>query len=63
MTFNQMTFCPEHLTLKVPNVEFDFDLSADNRLCQTDRSKLNSMLGTHLHALIRTRHFDLDVRF
>ena len=35
---------PEHLSLKVPNVEFDFDVSVDGIQLQTDTSKLNSML-------------------
>ena len=56
--------CPEHLSLKVPNVEFDFDvLSVDSRHCLTDTVKSNFTLGTHLHAMIRTLAlgFDLSV--
>ena len=30
----------------VPNIEFDFDVCADNRECLTDTPKLNSTLGT-----------------
>ena len=35
---------PEHLSLKVPNVKFDFDVSVDSIQLQTDTSKSNSML-------------------
>ena len=36
-------------------------LPADNLL--TDPSKSNLTLGTHLLGMIRTQHFDFDVRF
>ena len=52
-----------HLSLKVPNVELDFDVSVRHCLLSTHTSKSNSILGTHLHAMIRTHHFDFDVRF
>ena len=56
--------CPEHLSLKVPNVKFDDDvLSVGSRHCLTDTLKSNFTFGTHLHAMIRTHHFDFDVRF
>ena len=32
---------PEHLSLKVPNIEFDFDISVDSVQWQTVTSKLN----------------------
>ena len=35
---------PEHLSLKVPNVKFDFDVSVDSMQLQTDTSKSNFML-------------------
>ena len=35
---------PEHLSLKVPNVKFDFDVSVDSIQLQTDTSKSNAML-------------------
>ena len=35
---------PEHLSLKVPNVKFDFDVSVDSIQVQTDTSKSNLML-------------------
>ena len=40
-----------------------FDVSVRLCLLSTHTSKSNSMLGTHLHAMIRTHHFDFDVRF
>ena len=43
--------------------EIIFDVSVDSRQCLTDTSKSNSTLGTHLHAMIRTRHFDFNVSF
>ena len=52
-----------HLSLKVPNVEFDFDASVRHCLLSTHTHKLNSMLGSHLLAMIRTHYFDFDVRF
>ena len=53
----------EHLPLKVPTVQFDFDISVRHYLLSTHTSKSNLTLGTHLHALIRTHHIDFDVRF
>ena len=52
-----------YLSLKVPNVKFDFDVSVSHCLLSTHTSKLNSTLGTHFHAMIRTHHFDYDIRF
>ena len=49
--------CPEHLSLKVPNAEFNFDLSVDSRHCLIDTLKSNLMLETHLPAMIRTHYF------
>ena len=49
--------------IKVANVKFDFDVSVDSRHFLTDTSKSNSTFGTHLHTMIRTHHFDFDVRF
>ena len=34
----------EHLSLKVPDVKFDFEVSVDSIQLQTDTSKSNSML-------------------
>ena len=56
-------FCLEHLSLKVLNVEFDYNVSVDSRHCLTDTLKSNSTLGSHLHAMVRTHHFDFDIRF
>ena len=52
-----------YLSLKVPNVKFDFDVSVRHCQLSTHRLKLNSTLGTLFHAMIRTHHFDFDVRF
>ena len=52
-----------HTSLKVPKVEFDFGASVRHCLLSTHTSKLNLTLGTHLHAMIRTHHFDYDIRF
>ena len=52
-----------HLPLKVPNVEFDFDVSVRQCLLSTHASKSNATLGTQLQAMIRTHHFDFNVRF
>ena len=46
------------ISLKVPNVKFNFDC-----LLSIHLSKSNLTLGTHLHAMIRTHHFDLDIGF
>ena len=51
-----------HISLKVPNVEFNFNVSVRHCLLSTHTLKSNSMFGTHLHAMIRTHHFDFDVR-
>ena len=53
----------ESLPLKVPNIEFNFNVSVRQCLLPTHTLKSNLMLGTHLHAMIRTHHFDLDIRF
>ena len=53
-----------HTSLKVPNVEFNFDVSVRHCLLSTHTSKLNSTLGTHLDAMIRTNHdYDFSIRF
>ena len=52
-----------HISLKVPNVEFNFDVSVRHCLLSAHTLKSNLMLGTHLHAMIRTHHFDFDIRF
>ena len=49
--------------MKVPNVEFDFDVSVRHCLPLTHTSKLNLTLGTRLRAMMRTHHFDFDIRF
>ena len=41
------------LSLKVPNVEFDFDVSVSNCMLSTYTSKSKSTIGTHLHTIIR----------
>ena len=56
-------FYHRHISLKVPKVEFDFDVSVWHCLLSTHTSKSKSILGTHLHAMIRTHHFDFDIRF
>ena len=58
------TFRPYgQISLKVRNIEFNFDVYNRHCLLSTHTSKSNLMLGTHLHAIIRTHHFDFDVRF
>ena len=52
-----------HISLKIPNVEFNFDVSIRHCQLSTHASKSNSTLGTHLHAMIRTYHFDFNIRF
>ena len=52
-----------HSPPKVPNVELDFDVSVRQCLLSTHTSKSNTMLSTHLHAMIRTYHLDFNVRF
>ena len=52
--------CTFAISLKVPYVKFDFDVSVRNCLLSTQSY---STLGTHLHAMIRTHHFDFDIRF
>ena len=47
----------EHFSLKVPNVEFDFNVSVRQCWLSTDTSKLNLTLSTHLHAMIRNHNF------
>ena len=49
--------------VKVPNVKFNFDVSVRHCLLSTHTSKSNLTLGTHLHAMKRTDHFDFDIRF
>ena len=49
-----------HLQLKVPNVKFNFNVS----VWQTHPSKSLSTLGNYLHVvMLRTHHFDFDIRF
>ena len=50
------------ISLKVPNVEFNFGVSVRHSLLSAHTSKSNSMLGTNLYAMIRTHHFDFDLR-
>ena len=57
------TMPSQHLPLKVPNVKFNFDVSVRHCLLSTHTLKSNSTLGTHLYAMIRTHHFDFDIRF
>ena len=52
-----------HLPLKVTIVELDFDVSVRHCLQSTHTLKSNLALGTHFYAMIRTHHFDFDVRF
>ena len=52
-----------HISLKVPNLKFDFNVSVKNFLLSTHTSESNLTLGTHLLGMIRTQHFDFDVRF
>ena len=52
-------FCPKHLSLKVPNIKFDVDVSVDCRHCLTEKSKSNLTLGTQLHTMMFG--FDLSV--
>ena len=51
-----------HISLKVPNVEFDYDVSVRHCLLSTHTLKLYSTLGTHLHTMKRTHHFDFEIR-
>ena len=53
----QTDFGPEHLSLKVPNIKFDFDVSVRQCLLSTDTLKSNLPLNTHLHAIIRSHNF------
>ena len=46
---------PEHVSLKVPNIEFDFDGSVDCAQGRTVTLKSNLMQITHLHAVIMTQ--------
>ena len=48
---------PGQIPLKVPNVEFNFDVSVDRVQWQTVTLKSNLTLSTHLHAIIRTHNF------
>ena len=41
------------LSLKVPNAEFDFDVSVSYCMLSTDTSKSKLMISTDLHAIIR----------
>ena len=44
-----MDICPPgQIPLKVPNVEFDFNVSVDSIQLLTDTSKSNSTLGSKL---------------
>ena len=51
-----------HISLKLPNVKFDFDVSVRHCLLSTHTLKLCSTLGTHLHTMKRTHHFDFEIR-
>ena len=42
-SLNFFSYRPEHLSLKVPNIEFDFDVTVDSVQWQTVTSKLNLM--------------------
>ena len=46
-----------HMSLKVPNVEFNVDVYVWHCLLSTLTLKLNSTLGTHLHAIITSFWF------
>ena len=52
-----------HISLRVPYIKFNFNVFVRHCLQSTHTSKLNLTLGTHLHAVIRTHHFDFDIRF
>ena len=41
----------------------NFQVSVRQCLLSTDTFKSNSMLGTHLHTMIRTHHFDFNIEF
>ena len=49
--------------MKEPNVDFYFDVPVRHCLLWTPVSKSNSTLGVHLHAMLRTHHFDFDFKF
>ena len=51
------------ISLKVPNVKFNFDVSVRHCLLSTHTLESNSTLGSHLHAMKRIHHFDFDVKF
>ena len=44
-------------------MEFNFDVPVKHCLLSTYTSMSTSMLGTHLHTMIKTRHFDFGIRF
>ena len=48
---------------KYPTSKLDFDVSVRHCLLSTHTLKSNSTLGTHFDAMIRTHHFDFDIRF
>ena len=52
-----------HNEMKVPNVNLDFDVSVRHCLLSTHTFKSHSTSGTDLHTVIRTHHFDFDIRF
>ena len=51
--------CSEQISLKVPKVDFDFDVCVDSILFLINTYIEN--LPSHLHAMIRTHHFDFVV--
>ena len=52
-----------HISLKVPNVKFDFNVSVAKHRYQTSKSKWWGHDMFHLHAIIRPNHFNFNVRF
>ena len=52
-----------HISLKVPKVEFNLDVSVWHSLLSTHTLKSNLTLCTNLHAMLRTHHFDFNIRF
>ena len=52
-----------HISLEVPNIEFDFDVSVAKHRFQISKSKLWGHGMSHLPAIMRPHHFDFHVRF
>ena len=63
LCFYETSWTQRQKSLKVLNVDFDFYVFVRHCLLSTHRSKSNLMLGTYLHAAIRTHHFDFVIRF